>query len=102
MDRAKAIENARKYALEISKYIKVEKIVLFGSYAKGTSTEFSDIDVAVIVNELPDDYLGVSTKLNKLTRNIDYRIEPVILDKNDDRSGFLSSILLSGMVLYEA
>lgn len=95
MDREKAIENARKYASIVSQYIKAEKIILFGSYAKGTSTEYSDIDVAVIVNELPEDFLGVSKTLNKLTRNIDYRIEPVILEKNDDRSGFLSSVLLT-------
>jgi uncharacterized protein len=100
-DREKAIENARKYALVVSQYILADKIILFGSFAKGTSTKFSDIDIAVIVNQMPDDYLSVAQHLNKMTRDIDHRIEPVILDKNDDRSGFLSSVLLNGLVLFE-
>jgi uncharacterized protein len=101
VDREKALESAEKYARIVSKYIKADKIVLFGSYAKGTWTEFSDIDIAIIVNEIPDDYLAVAKLLNKLTRDVDFRIEPVILDKNDDRSGFLSSVLLNGLVLNE-
>lgn len=43
------------YLVDIQKYvhyvrtkIKIEKIVLFGSYAKGTATEESDIDFAVV------------------------------------------------------
>jgi predicted nucleotidyltransferase len=100
-DREKVIENARKYALAVSRYILADKIILYGSYARGTWTKYSDIDIAVIVNRMPDDYLSVAKLLNKMTRDIDFRIEPVILDKNDDRSGFLSSVLLNGLVLFE-
>jgi predicted nucleotidyltransferase len=49
-------------------------VVLFGSYAKGTAKEYSDIDVAVIVDEIPGDYLDVLTKLYKMRRMVDVRI----------------------------
>ncbi len=100
-DRKQVIANAKKYAELIKQYINPEKIILFGSYAKGNWHKDSDIDIAVIVDNISDDFLSVSTMLNKLTRNIDYRIEPVLLEKDDDRSGFLTTILLYGIILYE-
>jgi len=36
---------------KIAGKIKPEKIILFGSYAKGTQNEDSDIDIAVIVKD---------------------------------------------------
>ena len=101
LDKKQVIENAKEYANLVSKQIDAEKIILFGSYAKGNWHKDSDIDVAVIVDKISDDFLSISTMLNKLTRNIDYRIEPVLLAKDDDRSGFLSTILLYGLSLFE-
>ncbi len=101
LDKKQVIDNAKKYVELVNHHLETEKIVLFGSYAKGNWHENSDIDIAVIVDNITGDFLAISTMLNKLTRNIDYRIEPVLLDKNDDRSGFLSTILLYGLTLYE-
>ena len=36
---------ARDYASEVSRELPVEKVVLFGSYAKETATEQSDVDI---------------------------------------------------------
>jgi len=36
---------ARDYAEEVSRELPVDKVVLFGSYAKGNATEQSDIDI---------------------------------------------------------
>jgi hypothetical protein len=36
-----------------------------------------------------------------VTDGIDVRIEPVILDENHDRSGFLAEILKTGEIIYE-
>ena len=101
LDKKQVIDNAKKYVELINKHFDTEKIILFGSYAKGNWHKDSDIDIAVIVDNITDDFLSISTMLNKLTRNIDYRIEPVLLEKDDDRSGFLSTILLYGLTLYE-
>ena len=36
---------ARDYALDVSRELPVDKAFLFGSYAKGTATELSDVDI---------------------------------------------------------
>ena len=101
MDRKTAINKVKKYAELVTSTYLTDKIVLFGSYAKGNFTENSDIDVAVMVNSFTGDFLDVSTTLCKLTRNIDYRIEPVLIDINNDKSGFAHDILKYGITIYD-
>jgi predicted nucleotidyltransferase len=50
-------ESLNKITKEISKNKNVEAIFLFGSYARGKSHRFSDIDLCVILND--DNWLGV-------------------------------------------
>jgi uncharacterized protein len=38
-------ETVKKYANDVRHAMPVDKVILFGSYAKGTATEQSDIDV---------------------------------------------------------
>lgn len=101
MDRTTAINNAKKYAELVAKQFSTDKVVLFGSYAKNNFTENSDIDIAVILNSFSEDFLTTSTTLCKLTRNIDYRIEPVLIDLKNDKSGFAQDILKYGITIYE-
>ena len=44
------IEKVRKYRLLLKKYFDLDKVYLFGTYAKETNREDSDLDVAIIVN----------------------------------------------------
>ena len=83
---------------EISKKYSAKRVLLFGS-GIDPKIESSDIDIAVIMNTI-DDYLETSKKINKLTRGIDTRIEPVLLQSNEDSSGFLSTVLNTGITLY--
>jgi len=101
MDNGEIINTAKNYADLVCKNLSASKIVLLGSYAKGTATENSDIDIAVIFNEIPDDYFGTYKTLNRLTRGIDNRIEPVMMDTSNDKSGFLTTVLKTGIILYE-
>lgn len=45
----------RDYLEAISKKIPIEKAILFGSYAKGTFTKDSDIDLAIFSNVFTND-----------------------------------------------
>jgi uncharacterized protein len=101
MDRATAIKKVKEYANLVTSKYSTDMIILFGSYAKGNFSENSDIDVAIIVNSFSGDFLNVSTTLCKLTRNIDYRIEPVLIDMNNDKSGFAHDILQYGIIIYD-
>ena len=57
--------------------IEIEKIYLFGSYARGTATDESDIDIAIISNDFEGDRFLDRRKIVPLRRNIDRRIEPI-------------------------
>jgi uncharacterized protein len=80
----------------------VEKVILYGSYSRDATHKDSDIDVAVVLNHVDDDYLAAEAKLFRLRREIDTRIEPVLLEMSNDRSGFLEEILETGEGIYTA
>lgn len=52
---------AQSFVDEVSRSFKASCIVLFGSYARGDFTEYSDIDLCVISDELPKDLFGRRT-----------------------------------------
>jgi predicted nucleotidyltransferase len=99
MDKTTALEHAKRYAGLVCKEVSPCRVILFGSLANGNFNENSDIDIAVVKDFLDDNYWELTKKLNRLTRNIDNRIEPVLLQPRDNQSGFLSTVLKSGMEL---
>ena len=56
--------------------IPVSKLLIFGSYAKNTATNDSDIDVCVVSPTFGKDVVDEMQFLFKKRRNIDSRIEP--------------------------
>lgn len=80
--------------------LQIEQVFLFGSYARGTEREDSDIDVAIVVDELGEDYFTVTPLLWKLRRSIDERIEPFLFEKGKDQSGFLQEIMKTGIEIH--
>ncbi len=99
MDKREVVDKLTRYKDLVSKHFDVDKIVLFGSYAKGNQKDDSDIDVAIIVNSVGNDYFSYAPLLWKLRREIDDRIEPILIDKNHDESGFLNEVLTSGLII---
>lgn len=99
MDQEQALRIAREYAAAVRKIMDSSAIFLYGSCAKGTATKDSDIDIAVVVDKLPGDYLSTMTDLWRLTRSVDHSIEPVLLIQADDQSGFLSAIQKTGIAV---
>ncbi len=98
MDKNTAINTVKNYKdLLIKNHIHFDKIYLYGSYAKGTSTEESDIDVAIIMDESKDEYFVMVPLLWKLRRTIDFRIEPLLIETKYDKSGFLNEIIKTGI-----
>ncbi|NOX17323.1 MAG: nucleotidyltransferase domain-containing protein [Chlorobi bacterium] len=92
MDKKEVIDKIRKYKSLLNKKFDVKKVFLFGSYARGTNREDSDIDVAIVVEKFDGDYFETIPLLWKLRREIDDRIEPVLIEKRNDKSGFLKEI----------
>lgn len=99
MDKSEVISIVSQYKVLVTKHFDVESIILFGSYAKGNQNEDSDIDVAIVVNSIDGDFFTYAPLLWKLRREIDDRIEPVLIEKNRDESGFLEEILKTGLII---
>ncbi len=69
------LNSINEFIKEIKKHYNVKAIILFGSYAKGTEREDSDIDIAVISDDF-DDIYDCMADLMGMTWDIDARIEP--------------------------
>ena len=99
MDQEKLFNVAKEYAAAVRKIIYTTAVLLYWSYAKGTSSKDSDIDIAVVVDQIPGDYLDTVAALWKLTRSFNHDIEPVLLTAEDNQSGFLSTIQKTGIAV---
>ena len=99
MDKSEVISIVSKYKVLVSRHFDIENVILFGSYAKGNQKEDSDIDVAVVVNSIDLDFFTYAPLLWKLRREINDRIEPILIEKNKDESGFLKEILKTGFII---
>ena len=97
MDKPEIINKLTAYRKLLEKYFDVEEVFLFGSYANENPREDSDIDVAIVVNKLNEDYFSDTPLVWKLRRQIDDQIEPLLFEKGKDESGFLKEIKSKGV-----
>ena len=89
-----------RYSTVVKENYNVVAIILFGSYAKGTQTEDSDIDIAVITDDIKANKFDEEVKLTLLRRKIDSRIEPHIItveDYENDETPFVVEVKNTGI-----
>lgn len=98
MDKEQAIDLARKYKDLVAEHLPLSALYLYGSYSKGTFHEESDIDIAVVLESLNEDYFQDTTLLWKLKRKISNLIEPVIISI-DNKDGLSSEIIKNGILI---
>lgn len=75
MDQRDALNIARTYADVVRSRYGYAKIILFGSYVKGSYHRNSDIDIAVVLKDYSN-LMEIQLDLMRLRRKIDSRIEP--------------------------
>lgn len=102
MDKRDALNITYEYGILVSGKYSVEKIFLFGSNAKGTAHDDSDIDVAIVVKDY-DDFFDIQLDLMKLTRFIDSRIEPHPFKLSDfnNTDPLADEVLKHGIEIYK-
>ena len=86
-----------KYVEAICNKYEVEAIILFGSFAKGTENEDSDIDIAIVIDKFKD---NIIVEFMKLRKGIDYRIEPHIIrikDYKEASTPFVKEVIDTGI-----
>ena len=79
MDQKQAILLARQYKELLSSWLPLKALYLYGSYSKGNYRTDSDIDIAVVVEQMDDNYFADTPILWKLRRKVSTLIEPVLL-----------------------
>ncbi len=98
MDKEQAIKLAQRYKAVVAENLPLKALYLYGSFSKGTYTADSDIDIAVIVDHLNEDYFADTPLLWKLKRKISNLIEPVLLTE-DQNNPLYSDILKTGILI---
>ena len=74
----------KKYAQSLKGAgVGVERLLVYGSFAKGTSKEHSDIDVCVVSPKFGGDETSEMVRLNTLAHRIDPRIEAIPYSPKD-------------------
>lgn len=104
----KVIQIIKKYIESLSKEIKVERVILFGSHVRGHPDECSDIDLAIIS---PDfhlrnhiENLQLLSSLN--SREVGWLIEALPYTpeeyENADPRSFLAEIKRTGIIVHQS
>jgi predicted nucleotidyltransferase len=96
-----------KFKDALSKHIRVEELILFGSYANGRPGKYSDIDLAVVSPDFSKNNPIKNLQfLFRLAKKIDVDIEPLAFlpkeIKNPNPRSFESEIVKKGKVVYKA
>jgi predicted nucleotidyltransferase len=100
MVKKSAINIAKKYISHLPEEMSVKRAYLFGSYANGSQTDDSDIDIAIVVGD-KNRIFDLQMQLLRLRRKIDLRIEPHPIKETDFSSlnPFAIEIMQSGIEL---
>lgn len=94
------VATIKKYITELEKNnYPLEKVFLYGSYAQGTQTEWSDIDIALVSPKFIGDWFTDKDNIRKITLSVDHNLSPKPFRPEDfDPSNlFVKEILRTGI-----
>jgi len=78
MDKSQAVKIINKFVEALKDAgIAVDRVILYGSYAKGLARPDSDIDIAVVSKDFGKDRVEEGMALFRIAGKIDSRLEPV-------------------------
>ena len=102
LDKRTLIDTVERYAEVVTKELSPSAVVLFGSYVNGNPHQDSDIDVGVVFDDFTGDWRQTAARLWKLRRGVSFDIEPHLLDRVNDDSGFAKHVFKTGQIIYQA
>lgn len=93
-----------EYLKDLSLEIKIDKAILFGSYAKGDYSVDSDIDLAIFSDSFKDmDYIeSIKYLLKKARKYRGVDLQPIAFTNQDyeDGLGIVEDVLRTGIEVY--
>jgi len=100
LSREEALQLVRRYKQVIApRFNNQVKVMMYGSYAKGSPNQWSDIDVAVIIPKINnDEWLKQSAHLVHEGHVLNSLIEPVLMEDNED-SILYADVIQSGIAV---
>jgi predicted nucleotidyltransferase len=93
----------KTYSDEVRKTMSIERVFLYGSYAKGLASDDSDVDVCFFLSSFSgkkrDD---IMVKMFGLARKYDLFIEPIAFEVSDlyDDNPFVKEVLRTGIEIF--
>lgn len=96
----------RRYISGLQRHIRVDTVILFGSYASGHPRELSDIDLAIISPDFDGkDWFERVKLMGQARRARDIDIEAIGYGKHQfdtaHRQTFLGEIIRTGKIVYQ-
>ena len=93
------------YVSKLKQKINIEQIILYGSYAKGNANEWSDIDLYIVSNDLPENELKGTNgfQLDCLVGKYDPRLEVLGINPSQLKSPiektFFEEVKINGKLI---
>jgi hypothetical protein len=101
MSKKEIIEKVKEYTELLKKKLPIRMVILEKAFPGEEFKKDFQIEVSVVVNELVRDYLEVKEDLFQLAKQVDPRIEPVLIENDkDDPTGFCEEVYKSGEIIY--
>jgi predicted nucleotidyltransferase len=78
------LSRIKKIAERLKKEYKAERVILFGSYAKGEATDDSDVDIFIIA-QAKERFFERCATVRKIVRDLSYGVplSPIILNPQE-------------------
>jgi len=94
----------RRYAQQVAERFRPDKVVLFGSHARGTPHDDSDVDILVVMEARNQHSQAVNIRWElpaPFPMDLLVRTPQALQSRLDDGDSFLAEIVTKGKVLYE-
>lgn len=95
-------EEVKNYADEVRRQMPVDKVYLFGSYAKGTADELSDVDIAFFIRDFNGlTRFEIGMELLRLTHHYKAYLEPLVFPSSEisGNNPLINEIIITGQEL---
>lgn len=99
MDKEAALDIVRQYKQVVKPYMGEQaRFYIYGSYSKGCQHPDSDIDVAVVIPSIGNNWLNLSQRLWRDVDKVDVLIESVLLEDSHP-SPLYEDVMLIGVAV---